>query len=112
MQAHEIKRLVDDSVTVLIDACDTDDVYWSTFQIGQDSEEAEASGYLAGYRDALTAIQRLVGHFDPSFLTAYVEVVNETMRDTQQRVDEFDPEEVHFWEFDPEEVHFWTPTLP
>jgi hypothetical protein len=96
LKPHETKRIVDEAVTVLMNAADTDDVLWSTRMTGQDSEEAEGSGYIAGYRDALAAVQRLLTHGDADTLTEYVEHMREEMREWQAEVEEIDPGP-HFW---------------
>lgn len=83
---------------LLSNAADTDEVYWSTLAVGQDSDEAEASGYLAGYCAAIGAVQQLLVHNDAATLTGYLEQARETMREQQERVDEEDPG-----------PHFWTP---
>lgn len=91
------KVLVDDAVTLMIEACDTDDVLWETRATGQDTEEAEASGMLVGYKEALEAVQRLLNHGDAGPLRERLALVREEMLDAQQEVEEAKPGEIHFW---------------
>lgn len=39
---------------------DADDVYWTEEAIGQDTEEAEESGYLVGYAAGLAAALKIL----------------------------------------------------
>lgn len=97
MQAHEKKTLMDDAFTTLDNACDTDSVYWETLAVGQDSSEAEASGYLMGYRDALSAMQALWTHDQREPLAEWVKQVGVDMREQQATVEEQLPDETFFW---------------
>ncbi len=97
VKAHEVKAHVDDAVQVLLDACDTDQVLWSARGYGRDVDAMEDSGYLQGYRDALSAVQRLVGHGDATTLTTYLGHVRDNMREAQVQVEDATPGDVHFW---------------
>lgn len=57
----------------LVRACDLDDEYWTLLACGQDTEEAESSGYLVGYRDALAAV--IEAPSSPGTITGYAESV-------------------------------------
>jgi hypothetical protein len=92
LKPHEVKRLVDEAANTLDVAVDTDTVRWEVQGTGQDSEEAENSGYLMGYRDALMAVQRIVNHGDASPLTHYVEHLRDEIRDWQQEAEDTAPE--------------------
>lgn len=93
----EMKVLIDDAVTLMIEACDTDDVLWETRATGQDTEEAESSGMLVGYKEALEAVQRLLNHGDAGPLKERLKLAREEMQDAQQEVEEAKPGEIHFW---------------
>lgn len=55
-----------DLLTQAIDATDAaieaDDDYWTRLACGQDTEEAEASGSLAGHLDALRAARKALDY--------------------------------------------------
>ena len=82
---EERRELIEEAHTDLIDASHTDDRYWETLACGQDTEEAEASGYLNGYRDALAAIVELMFHGHPETLTSFAAEAQENAK--QQRAE-------------------------
>lgn len=81
-QAERVRRAkiaqqIRQAAEALHQAYDTDEEYWSELMCGQDTEEAEASGYLGGYRDALEAVgQLLAGNSDT--LAGFVASTKET----------------------------------
>lgn len=88
MRLREAKPILSDAVDVLINACETDEEYWSKLMTGQDSLDAEESGHLMGYRDALIAVGQLLVHNDASGLTGYVENAREVMKVQEERIRE------------------------
>jgi hypothetical protein len=98
LKPHEIKRVVDDAAHTLDVAVDTENMLWEVRATGQDTEEAETSGYMAGYRDALMAVQRIVNHGDASFLSQYVASLrDDEIPEWRREAEEIDPEYPFFW---------------
>lgn len=90
------EELVRNAASALRDACDTDEVYWEALAVGQDSEDAESSGYLMGYRDALEAVI-LAFRGDMDTLAKYTDDVRDTTGDRQHDVETM-AEGPFFWD--------------
>lgn len=84
---HEAIALVNTGVTTLENMEGVDSEYWELLATGQDSEEAEDSGYISGYGAALQAVQRALVHYDFQPLQSYIEDCQYTM---SERLDEID----------------------
>lgn len=68
-------QVIGKAIEVVEDAVEADESYWSEIATGQDTEEAEHSGYLVGYRDALSAVHALVAHNDETTLRVYLDSI-------------------------------------
>jgi hypothetical protein len=77
-------QIIGTAISVLEEAIATDDNYWEQYGQGQNAEEAEASGYLVGYRDALSAVHTLVAHSDASTLAGYLGSITDLMIEKRQ----------------------------
>lgn len=77
---------IQEAAHVLAEAVDLDTDYWAWQNVAQDSQEAEDSGYLMGYRDALAACDLFIrlGLEEP--LKSYVETVKETNQERQREM--------------------------
>ena len=79
-------RELREAADLLSEACDVDDEYWSALAIGQNSEEAEASGYLIGFRDALNVLA-VNGDLD-----GYLDAVKDRMAEQREEITELEAE--------------------
>lgn len=86
MSAADIQH----AAAVLVEAVDVDTDWWAWQCVAQDSQEAEDSGYLMGYRDALAACDLAMRLGKTDILSQYVESVSET---TKERVEEMRADE-------------------
>lgn len=87
MNPDELKAVIDDGVSLLINVCDTDETYWATLGTGRDVDAIEDSGYECGYRDALSAVQQLIAHDDPETLRLYFKEVAAKMDEQRSNLE-------------------------
>ncbi len=85
---QDTTKVIASALDVLLDAVNTDDDYWGELGVGQDSGEAENSGYLAGYRDALSAVHTLIAYGDVTTLNGYLDSIKETMEEQREEIGE------------------------
>ena len=71
---------------LLSEAVDVDSEYWDALAVAQSTEEAEASGYLIGFRDALNVLA-ITGD-----LEGYLSVVRDQIAEQREEIAELEAE--------------------
>lgn len=70
-------RKLGQGIAILEAAIEADNDYWEAVAIGQNTEQAESSGYLVGFRDALSAVHTAFAYSDISTLENYLASVQD-----------------------------------
>lgn len=68
---YTVQAVLTEAIKTLGAAIEQDGTYWETLACGQDTEQAEATGALTGYSDALEAVEKLL-RGDTETIDSYV----------------------------------------
>lgn len=79
---------IEDAAMIAAQAVDADDERWARLAVGQDTEEAESSGYIVGYRDAIANVREALKTGDPELLTTYTDGLRDDMEAWRKEAEE------------------------